>query len=46
MARWAEFLDDPVVNAHQLERVLKYNEDDVRASFAVRDWIEAFAGQE
>jgi len=46
MAWWAEYLEDPVANAHQLERVLEYNEDDVRASFAVRDWIEAFAGQE
>jgi len=45
MAWWAEYLEDPVANRHQLDRVLRYNEDDVRASFALRDWMEGFCGR-
>lgn len=40
IAWWAYYLKDPVANAHLRDRVIAYNEDDVRASLAVRDWME------
>lgn len=40
MAWWAEYLDDPVKNVALRARVIAYNEDDVRATFALRDWLE------
>jgi len=43
MAWWAEYQKDPAANAPLLERILRYNEDDVRATFALRDWIEEFS---
>ena len=36
---WSEYLRDPVASVALRERVLRYNEDDVRASFVVRDWL-------
>jgi predicted RecB family nuclease len=39
---WSDYLRDPVANAALRERVLRYNEDDVRASFVVRDWLTTF----
>lgn len=43
MAWWAEYIADPVGNASQRDRVIAYNEDDVRATFALRDWLERHA---
>lgn len=40
MAWWANYRDDPRANGHLRERLLAYNEDDVRASFVLRDWLE------
>lgn len=40
IAWWAHYLKDPAANAHLRDRVIAYNEDDVRASLAVRDWME------
>lgn len=40
MAWWAQYLDDPPGNGHLRDRLLAYNEDDVRASFVLRDWLE------
>lgn len=40
MAWWAEYMDDPVRNSALRDRVIAYNEDDVRATFALRDWLE------
>ena len=39
MAWWAEYIVDPVDKAALRERVIAYNEDDVRATFALRDWL-------
>ena len=39
IAWWTEYWTDPAANAAARERVLRYNEDDVRASFVVRDWL-------
>jgi len=39
IAWWAQYLKDPVANASLRDRVIAYNEDDVRASFAIRDWM-------
>jgi predicted RecB family nuclease len=39
MAWWAEYGDDPVTKAHLRDRVIAYNEDDVRASLALKDWL-------
>jgi uncharacterized protein len=39
MAWWAHYLADPITNAGFRDRVLRYNEDDVRASFVICDWI-------
>lgn len=44
MAWWAEYLDDPAGKAAQRDRVIAYNEDDVRATFALRDWLERVLG--
>jgi predicted RecB family nuclease len=41
MAWWAEYLDDPSKNGYLRDRLLAYNEDDVRATFVLRDWLEA-----
>ncbi len=35
---------DPAVRAATRTRVLEYNEDDVRATLAVRDWLESLDG--
>lgn len=40
MAWWAEYMADPVGKAALRDRVIAYNEDDVRATFALRDWLE------
>ena len=40
MAWWAEYIDDPVGKVALRARVIAYNEDDVRATFALRDWLE------
>jgi uncharacterized protein len=45
MAWWARYLEDPTANARLRERILRYNEDDVRASFAVRDWLEEISAK-
>jgi len=42
LAWWNDYWTDPVANAALRERVLRYNEDDVRASFVVKDWLAAF----
>lgn len=39
---WKSYLADPEANDALRERVLAYNEDDVRATFAIRDWLGAF----
>ncbi|HUP60751.1 MAG TPA: TM0106 family RecB-like putative nuclease [Thermoanaerobaculia bacterium] len=39
IAWWAEYWANPAVMAAARDRVLRYNEDDVRASFVVRDWL-------
>jgi uncharacterized protein len=46
MAWWNEYQSDPSANAHLRERILRYNEDDVRATLALRDWLEEFAVQQ
>jgi len=43
MAWWAEYKADPAANAGQRDRILRYNEDDVRATLALRDWLEGFS---
>ncbi len=40
IAWWAYYLEDPIGNAALRDRVIAYNEDDVRASLALRDWME------
>jgi predicted RecB family nuclease len=40
MAWWAEYVGDPVGKKALRERVIAYNEDDVRATFALKDWLE------
>ena len=44
IAWWSDYLADPVANAQLRDRVLAYNEDDVRASFVLRDWLHRFCG--
>lgn len=39
IAWWTEYWSDPVGKLALRDRVLRYNEDDVRASFVVRDWL-------
>jgi predicted RecB family nuclease len=41
MTWWGEYWSDPITHAAQRDRVHAYNEDDVRATFAIRDWLEA-----
>ncbi len=43
MAWWAEYMADPVGKEALRDRVIAYSEDDVRATFAVRDWLELHA---
>lgn len=38
--------DDATASAEARERILRYNEDDVRATLAVRGWLAALAAQE
>jgi len=45
MAWWAEYQADPPANTFLRDRILRYNEDDVRATFALRDWIEKFTSE-
>ncbi|HEY2092711.1 MAG TPA: TM0106 family RecB-like putative nuclease [Thermoanaerobaculia bacterium] len=42
LAWWNDYWTDPSTNAALRERVLRYNEDDVRASFVVKDWLIGF----
>ncbi len=42
LAWWNDYWTDPATNAHLRDRVLRYNEDDVRASFVLKDWLTAF----
>ncbi len=44
MTWWGEYWKDPVANAVQRDRVLVYNEDDVRATLAIRDWLTTVSG--
>jgi uncharacterized protein len=44
IAWWTDYLADPVANAPLRDRVLAYNEDDVRATFVLRDWLSRFSG--
>ena len=46
MAWWAEYQKDPATNQRLLDRILRYNEDDVRATFALRDWLERFSARD
>jgi len=39
IAWWTEYWADPIAGQPLRDRVLRYNEDDVRASFVVRDWL-------
>ncbi len=39
---WTSYWTDPEQRLDARSRVLTYNEDDVRATFAVRDWLEQF----
>jgi len=43
MAWWAQYLRDPAGNVAARDRVLRYNEDDLRATFAIVDWLAARA---
>jgi predicted RecB family nuclease len=43
IAWWKEYWGDSVKRADARLRVLAYNEDDVRATFAIRDWLERFS---
>lgn len=43
MAWCADYLKAPTANLSSRQRVLDYNEDDTRAAFAVRDWLERTA---
>jgi predicted RecB family nuclease len=40
---WRSYLADPQANEALRDRVLAYNEDDVRATFAIRDWLARFS---
>jgi len=40
IAWWANYLKDPVRNAPLRDRVIRYNEDDTRASLVIKDWME------
>lgn len=42
IAWWKAYRADPVANADQRSRVLAYNEDDTRATFALLDWYRGF----
>jgi predicted RecB family nuclease len=44
IAWWSEYWAKPEANSAFRARVLRYNEDDVRASFVVRDWLAQLAG--
>jgi len=46
LAWWNGYWTDPVANAAFRERVLRYNEDDVRANFVVKDWLVRFCAQQ
>jgi uncharacterized protein len=39
---WTSYWANPEQHLVARSRVLEYNEDDVRATFAVRDWLEQF----
>lgn len=39
MAWWNLYWSDPAAHAALRDRILAYNEDDLRASFAVADWL-------
>jgi len=43
MAWWAEYEKEPAANRRLRDRIIAYNEDDLRATFALRDWLERFA---
>lgn len=43
IAWWKEYIDDPAAKSALRDRVIAYNEDDVRATFVVRDWLERFS---
>lgn len=43
MSWWREYWNDPASRGEARERVLRYNEDDVAATFAIRDWLGEFA---
>lgn len=42
-AWWAEYANDPAQHVASRERVIAYNEDDVRATMVVADWLDGFA---
>ncbi len=46
LAWWNDYWTDPHANAAFRERVLRYNEDDVRASFVVKDWLVRVCAQQ
>jgi uncharacterized protein (TIGR02679 family) len=39
IAWWAEYAGDPIGKRSLLDRILAYNEDDLRATIAVVDWL-------
>jgi len=41
MAWWAEYTRDPAANVSARDRVLAYNEDDLRATMAIVDWLSS-----
>lgn len=43
--RWARGADDPAVRDAHRTRILRYNEDDVRATLTLRRWISERAAQ-
>lgn len=43
MAWWAEYTRDPIANVASRDRILAYNEDDLRATMVVVDWLERLA---
>ena len=46
MAWWAEYTKDPAANVAARDRVLAYNEDDLRATMTVVDWLSLQARPE
>jgi len=44
IAWWSEYARDPIANTAALQRVLSYNEDDLRATILIVDWLSSLKG--